>query len=71
MYSDIQVECLAPLFAFSPASYQYDDKEDVTLSYQVTGYPEPRLDFFKDGKPVRNNEIYSTGSLNFYLWNIE
>ena len=61
-FLDIQLECKAPTFAFSPQSHQYNAGEDIALTYQVTGYPEPRLDFFKDGKPIRNNEIYSIGN---------
>ena len=28
------------------------------------GFPEPRLDFYKDGKIIKNNEMFSIGKRN-------
>ena len=55
-----------PAFLQSPASrVVVRPGEDVVMEYEVTGYPEPRLDFYKNGKLLRNNEIYSIGEIIF------
>ena len=51
-----------PTFIKSPASVlEISQGHNLEMEYQVTGYPEPRLDFFKNGKLLRNNEMYTIG----------
>ena len=36
--------------------------EAVVMVCQAQGYPEPRIDFFKDGRKIRTNENHVIGS---------
>ena len=35
--------------------------EKVVMVCQAQGYPEPRVDFFKDGRKIRTNENHVIG----------
>ena len=41
--------------------------EKVTMVCQAQGYPEPRIDFFKDGRKIRTNENHVIGRRDFSL----
>ena len=52
----------APYFQSSfPAIRKFSVGEDVLTSCSVLGFPQPRLDFYKDGKIIQNNEMFSVG----------
>ena len=44
-----------------PHSREVEAGERLELSVQVQGYPEPRVEFFKNGARVNCNENYSLG----------
>ena len=46
-----------------PHSREVEAGERLELSVQVQGYPEPRVEFFKNGARVNCNENYSLGEL--------
>ena len=39
----------------------------VSMVCQAQGYPEPRLEFFKDGKKIRSNENHIIGRTDSIL----
>ena len=43
--------------------------EPVTMVCQAQGYPEPRIDFFKDGRKIRTNENHVIGEGRFFTYN--
>ena len=51
-----------PSFVSSPSNIFFKRGENVNLQFQVLGFPEPRLDFYNNGKLLRNNEVYTIGT---------
>ena len=39
--------------------------ERLSMVCQAQGYPEPRLEFFKDGKKIRSNENHIIGRTDY------
>ena len=52
----------APMVITCPAStLEVSLGQNVELEFGVIGHPEPRLDFFKNGELLRNNEMHTIG----------
>ena len=51
-----------PSFVSSPSNIFFKRGENVNLQFKVFGFPEPRLDFYNNGKLLRNNEVYTIGT---------
>ena len=52
-----------PEILVQPQSQEIETGERLELRVQVQGYPEPRVEFFKNGTRVNCNENYSLGEL--------
>ena len=50
-----------PEIVVYPHSLEARQGEALTMVCQANGYPEPRLEFFKDGKRISSNENHVIG----------
>lgn len=55
----------SPMFQGVPKSIQFKEGEDVKITFKVSGFPEPLLQFYKNGKKLQNNEIFNIGKNYF------
>ena len=51
----------APYFLSNFEDIKFSPGENINRTCKVLGFPEPRLDFYKDGKIIKNNEMFSLG----------
>ena len=54
---------MSPSFLSDPGTVKSAEGEDLCLLFEVSGYPEPQLKFYKNGKQLQNNEVYKIGKL--------
>ena len=57
----------APVIIESPRSVHYEGNQALIATCKVEGFPEPRVDFFKEGNLIKNNDIFTVGELNPHL----
>ena len=53
----------APYFVTVFQDRYFSLGEKVVTNCSVTGHPEPRVEFYKDGKLIQNNEMFSVGEM--------
>ena len=57
-----------PEVLLQPQSREVEAGERLELIVQAQGYPEPRVEFFKNGTKVNCNENYSLGEFELLLY---
>ena len=51
----------APVIVQSPSSTDAEEGKLLVVTCKVEGFPEPRLDFFKEGNLIKNNGTFTVG----------
>ena len=64
LYLESKEQNRAPYFLSSFEDIKFEVGENIHRTSKVLGFPEPRLDFYKDGKIIKNNEMFSIGKRN-------
>ena len=50
-----------PVIVRSPTSSYAEEGEALVAACKVEGFPEPRVDFFKEGNLIKNNDTFTVG----------
>ena len=50
-----------PVIVQSPSSTHTEEGKPLVVTCKVEGFPEPRLDFFKEGNLIKNNDNFTVG----------
>ena len=50
-----------PVIVRSPTSSYAEEGQALVAACKVEGFPEPRVDFFKEGNLIKNNDTFTVG----------
>ena len=54
----------SPRFQEGHKSIKFKEGDDVKMTFKVLGFPEPLLQFYKNGKKLQNNEVFKIGKIH-------